>query len=92
MCLPSGVTQCAEGGGSSSTVLWRFSPSCPAQLQLFVEKLHWTTHLVFTELLMLGQCMPGPTSTQMAFAIGVLKKGLSGGLLSGAALRITLPL
>ncbi|GAB4823068.1 hypothetical protein N2152v2_010114 [Parachlorella kessleri] len=52
-------------------------------LQLFVEKLHWTTHLVFTELLMLGQCMPGPTSTQMAFAIGVLKKGLSGGLLSG---------
>lgn len=53
-------------------------------LQLFVEKLHWTTHLVFTELLMLGQCMPGPTSTQMAFAIGVLKKGLSGGLLSGA--------
>jgi chromate transporter len=25
----------------------------------------------------------GPTSTQMGFAIGVLKKGLSGGLLSG---------
>jgi chromate transporter len=27
--------------------------------------------------------MPGPTSTQMGFALGVLKKGLSGGLLSG---------
>ena len=30
------------------------------------------------------QCIPGPTSTQMAFAIGVVKRGTSGGLLSGA--------
>ena len=98
-------------------------------LQLFVDKLRWCTYLVFTELLMLGQCIPGPTSTQarrgrpplqhrgaggqrragarglqertsatacgpaqhaphahapqMGFAIGVLKKGLSGGLVSG---------
>ena len=52
--------------------------------KLFVEKLHWCTYLVFTELLMLGQCIPGPTSTQMGFALGVLKKGLPGGLLSGA--------
>lgn len=51
--------------------------------KLFVDRLRWCTYLVFTELLMLGQCMPGPTSTQMGFAIGVLKKGLSGGLLSG---------
>lgn len=105
--------------------------------KLFVDKLRWCTYLVFTELLMLGQCMPGacimfaaqgtacrrtfrldllacllawlaavcamlalrchaasdlcrlaaalagPTSTQMGFALGVLKKGLSGGLLSG---------
>ncbi|EFN55707.1 hypothetical protein CHLNCDRAFT_35448 [Chlorella variabilis] len=51
--------------------------------KLFVDKLRWCTYMVFTELLMLGQCMPGPTSTQMGFAIGVLKKGLSGGLLSG---------
>ena len=27
--------------------------------KLFVEKLRWCTYLVFTELLMLGQCMPG---------------------------------
>ena len=33
---------------------------------------------------MLGQCMPGPTSTQMGFAQGILKKGLTGGLVSGA--------
>jgi len=51
--------------------------------KLFVDKLRWCTYLVFTELLMLGQCMPGPTSTQMGFALGVLKKGLSGGLVSG---------
>ena len=51
--------------------------------KLFVERLHWCTFTVFAELLMLGQCIPGPTSTQMGFAIGVLKKGLSGGLLSG---------
>ena len=30
------------------------------------------------------QCIPGPTSTQMAFAIGVVKRGTLGGLLSGA--------
>ena len=52
-------------------------------MQIFVDKLRWCTYVVFTELLMLGQCMPGPTSTQMGFAIGVLKKGLAGGLLSG---------
>jgi chromate transporter len=51
--------------------------------KLFVDKLKWCTYLVFTELLMLGQCVPGPTSTQMGFALGVLKKGLSGGLVSG---------
>jgi chromate transport protein ChrA len=38
---------------------------------------------VFVELLALGTCMPGPTSTQMSFAIGVVQKGISGGLLSG---------
>lgn len=118
--------------------------------KLFVDKLRWCTYWVFTELLMLGQCMPGgqgvrwvrwamacglpkqyvsnglpmlrqgmpggseacflvhpttpdschrpcppslfphagPTSTQMGFAIGVLKKGLSGGLLSGALFQV----
>ena len=52
--------------------------------RLFVEKLKWCSNVVFTELFMLGQCMPGPTSTQMGFAQGVLKKGLPGGLVSGA--------
>lgn len=51
--------------------------------KLFVDRLRWCSYLVFTELLMLGQCMPGPTSTQMGFALGVLKKGLLGGVVSG---------
>ncbi len=33
---------------------------------------------VYGELFALGQCMPGPTSTQVSFAIGVIKKGVSG--------------
>lgn len=52
--------------------------------QLFVERYRWLTSGIFVELLALGQCLPGPTSTQMAFAIGVSKKGVTGGLTSGA--------
>lgn len=51
--------------------------------KLFVEKLQWMSSVVFLELLALGQCLPGPTSTQISFAIGVVKKGIPGGLLSG---------
>ena len=55
--------------------------SCP---QVFVEKLKWLTSTVFLELLALCQCMPGPTSTQVSFALGVTQKGTTGGLLTGA--------
>ncbi len=54
--------------------------------QLFVERYRWLTSGIFVELLALGQCLPGPTSTQMAFAIGVSKKGVAGGLTSGMLL------
>lgn len=33
--------------------------------KLFVENLKWMSMTVFTELLALGQCLPGPTSTQV---------------------------
>lgn len=33
---------------------------------------------VFAELFSLGQCLPGPTSTQVSFAIGTVKKGVLG--------------
>jgi chromate transporter len=49
----------------------------------FVEGKRWMSLTVFNELLSLGQCMPGPTSTQVSFAIGVTQKGIPGGLLSG---------
>ena len=51
--------------------------------QIFVEKLKWITSAVFLELLGLAQCLPGPTSTQVSFALGVGQKGGPGGLLSG---------
>lgn len=51
--------------------------------KMFVEKLEWMSSVVFLELLALGQCLPGPTSTQISFAIGVVKKGIPGGLMSG---------
>ena len=49
----------------------------------FVDAKKWMSNVVFNELLSLGQCMPGPTSTQVSFAIGVTQKGIPGGLLSG---------
>lgn len=35
------------------------------------------------ELFALSQCLPGPSSTQVSFSIGVVKKGILGGLMSG---------
>uniref|UniRef100_A0A7S3CFB4 Chromate transporter n=1 Tax=Chloropicon roscoffensis TaxID=1461544 RepID=A0A7S3CFB4_9CHLO len=52
--------------------------------RVFVSSKSWLSSQVFTEFLALGQCVSGPTSTQMAFAIGVVKKGTMGGLLSGS--------
>lgn len=49
-----------------------------------VDKLKWMSTAVFVELFALGQCLPGPTSTQVSFALGMVKKGWPGGLLSGA--------
>lgn len=51
--------------------------------KVFVERLHWMSAEVFTELFAVCQCMPGPSSTQLSFALGTTKKGVAGGLLSG---------
>ncbi|CAI5458702.1 unnamed protein product [Closterium sp. Yama58-4] len=50
----------------------------------FVELRGWMSEDVFAELLALTQAVPGPSSTQMSFSIGILQKGITGGLLSGA--------
>lgn len=49
-----------------------------------VDKMRWMSHAVYMELFALGSCLPGPTSTQVSFAIGTIRKGVLGGLLSGA--------
>mmetsp|Transcript_23493 Transcript_23493/g.39353 ORF Transcript_23493/g.39353 Transcript_23493/m.39353 type:complete len:433 (-) Transcript_23493:498-1796(-) len=49
----------------------------------FVEQMKWMSASVFAELLALCQCLPGPTSTQVSFAIGVVQQGTLGGLFSG---------
>ncbi len=50
-----------------------------------MEKLGWLPNGVFLELLALCQCLPGPSSTQLSFALGVTQQGTVGGLLSGGA-------
>lgn len=51
--------------------------------KVFVDSVHWMTEGMFVELFALCQCLPGPSSTQMSFAIGTTKKAILGGLLSG---------
>ena len=52
-------------------------------VQVLVENLKWLTPTLFLELMALCQLMPGPTSTQMSFVIGITQQGVTGGLLSG---------
>jgi chromate transport protein ChrA len=54
-------------------------------LQRLIEKLHWMSNEVFMELFALGSCLPGPTSTQVSFAIGTVRKGVLGGWATGPA-------
>eukprot|EP00386_Alphamonas_edax_P008476 GDKI01027769.1.p1 GENE.GDKI01027769.1~~GDKI01027769.1.p1 ORF type:complete len:466 (-),score=96.26 GDKI01027769.1:17-1387(-) len=49
----------------------------------FVERKKWVSDKLFAELLGLGHCLPGPTSTQMSFALGITQRGVWGGLLTG---------
>ena len=55
-----------------------------------MERLKWISEAVFLELLALSQCLPGPTSTQVSFALGVVQKGVTGGLLSGVLLAASM--
>lgn len=47
-------------------------------LQRLVDKLHWVSNEVYAELFALAQCVPGPASTQVSFALGIIKKGVTG--------------
>ncbi|EOD40056.1 hypothetical protein EMIHUDRAFT_251320 [Emiliania huxleyi CCMP1516] len=50
-----------------------------AHIGLFADLFN----LHFASLLALGQCLPGPTSTQMSFALGMSQQGPLAGLMTG---------
>lgn len=55
----------------------------------FVQRLGWLTQAEFARLLALCQLLPGPASSQLGFAIGRHRAGLSGAL--SAFVGFTLP-
>lgn len=62
----------------------------PAHLATFQTQLvgendfkHWVTNEKFAEMLALASSLPGPTSTQVAFGLGITQQGVLGGLTSG---------
>jgi chromate transporter len=46
----------------------------------FVERRRWLSDAAYAELIGLAQSMPGPASSQVGFAIGLLRGGWPGGL------------
>ncbi len=55
----------------------------------YVERRRWVNEGEFADLLALSQASPGAASSQLGFAIGMVRGGLAGGL--GAWLGFTLP-
>ena len=55
----------------------------------FVVRRRWLSEPEFAQLLAICQALPGPASSQLGFAVGLLKGGWRGGLL--AFLGFTLP-
>jgi chromate transporter len=57
--------------------------------QEFVERRKWCSQATYGELIALAQSLPGPASSQVGFALGILRAGWLGGL--AAWLGFTLP-
>ncbi len=55
----------------------------------FVERLQWLDQAAFMKLTTLCQVLPGPASSQLGFAIGLQRAGISGAL--AAFIGFTLP-
>lgn len=51
-------------------------------LHSFVETKKWLPESIFVELFAIAQSLPGPASTQLAYAIGVVKGGPIGGIVA----------
>lgn len=43
---------------------------------------------VFAEMFALAQCIPGPSSTQLAYGLGIVKKGVLGGFMTGLLFQL----
>jgi chromate transporter len=57
--------------------------------RVFVEQRHWLDDARFSQLLALCQFLPGPASSQLGFAIGLLRAGWPGAI--AAFVGFTLP-
>lgn len=57
--------------------------------QRFVEKLKWIDEEAYLRIVALSQFLPGPSSSQVGFSIGVRRGGVFGGILASVA--FTLP-
>jgi chromate transport protein ChrA len=55
----------------------------------FVERRRWLTEAQFTQLVGITQLLPGPASSQLGFAVGLLRAGWPGAL--AAFVAFTLP-
>jgi chromate transporter len=55
----------------------------------YVERQRWISDADYAELVALCQFLPGPASSQVGFGLGLLKRGLAGGI--AAWLGFTLP-
>jgi chromate transporter len=55
----------------------------------FVRRRQWCSAATYTELVALAQTLPGPASSQVGFALGLLRAGIPGGL--AAFIGFTLP-
>lgn len=57
--------------------------------RVFVQQRQWLDEAAYARLLALSQFLPGPSSSQLGFAIGLQRAGLAGGV--AAFLGFTLP-
>ena len=55
----------------------------------YVQRLKWLTEETYSEVVALSQALPGPASSQVGIAVGLLRAGYLGGLM--AWLGFTLP-
>src|SRR6201998_4021974 len=53
--------------------------------QEFVERRKWISEQVFADLVALCNFLPGPTSSQVSYSIGMARGGLASGLRSSGA-------